>query len=84
MDVLLKLKRCVWDLQHAFHDGRLEEVVLRHLDAEDGQTVIAKDIRYVVPFQLLKSVSCFSHFQILTLLCYVLYRLSDFLENMHI
>ena len=33
-------------LQHAFHDGRLEEVVLRHLDAEDGQTVIAKDIRY--------------------------------------
>ncbi|CAG7897547.1 unnamed protein product [Brassica rapa] len=36
----------VCDLQHAFHDGRLEEVVLRHLDAEDGQTVIAKDIRY--------------------------------------
>ncbi|KAF2591009.1 hypothetical protein F2Q70_00040348 [Brassica cretica] len=31
-------------LTHAFHDGRLEEVVLRHLDAEDGQTVIAKDI----------------------------------------
>ncbi|CAN7059353.1 unnamed protein product [Brassica oleracea var. botrytis] len=31
--------------KHAFHDGRLEEVVLRHLDAEDGQTVIAKDIR---------------------------------------
>lgn len=35
----------VCDLQHAFHDGRLEEVVLRHLDAEDGQTVIAKEIR---------------------------------------
>ncbi|KAJ0247664.1 hypothetical protein HA466_0160960 [Hirschfeldia incana] len=31
--------------KHAFHDGRLEEVVLRHLDAEDGQTVIAKEIR---------------------------------------
>ncbi|KFK35506.1 hypothetical protein AALP_AA5G293500 [Arabis alpina] len=31
--------------KHAYHDGRLEEVVLRHLDAEDGQTVIAKDIR---------------------------------------
>ena len=51
----------VCDLQHAFHDGRLEEVVLRHLDAEDGQTVIAKDIRYwcIPP---LKSISCFSHF----------------------
>nr|VDD06909.1 unnamed protein product [Brassica rapa] len=35
----------VFDDGHAFHDGRLEEVVLRHLDAEDGQTVIAKDIR---------------------------------------
>ncbi|VVB06739.1 unnamed protein product [Arabis nemorensis] len=32
-------------MDHAYHDGRLEEVVLRHLDAEDGQTVIAKDIR---------------------------------------
>lgn len=32
-------------LQHAFRDGRLEEVVLRHLGAEDGDTVIAKDIR---------------------------------------
>nr|VDD56550.1 unnamed protein product [Brassica oleracea] len=35
----------IFDDGHAFHDGRLEEVVLRHLDAEDGQTVIAKDIR---------------------------------------
>ncbi|CDP07758.1 unnamed protein product [Coffea canephora] len=32
-------------LQHAYRDGRLEEVVLRHLGAEDGQTVIAKNIR---------------------------------------
>ncbi|KAG6501019.1 E3 ubiquitin-protein ligase makorin-like [Zingiber officinale] len=31
--------------KHAYRDGRLEEVVLRHLDAEDGNTVIAKDIR---------------------------------------
>ncbi|KAG6435122.1 hypothetical protein SASPL_106773 [Salvia splendens] len=29
---------------HAYRDGRLEEVVLRHLGAEDGNTVIAKDI----------------------------------------
>ncbi|TXG55790.1 hypothetical protein EZV62_017103 [Acer yangbiense] len=31
--------------KHAYRDGRLEEVVLRHLGAEDGDTVIAKDIR---------------------------------------
>ncbi|XP_050210333.1 putative RING-type E3 ubiquitin transferase C3H69 isoform X2 [Mercurialis annua] len=31
--------------KHAFRDGRLEEVALRHLGDEDGQTVIAKDIR---------------------------------------
>ncbi|XP_010257279.1 PREDICTED: E3 ubiquitin-protein ligase makorin isoform X2 [Nelumbo nucifera] len=31
--------------KHAFRDGHLEEVVLRHLGAEDGNTVIAKDIR---------------------------------------
>ncbi|KAL3719176.1 hypothetical protein ACJRO7_004175 [Eucalyptus globulus] len=31
--------------KHAYRDGRLEEVVLRHLGAEDGETVIAKDIR---------------------------------------
>ncbi|CAL9748095.1 unnamed protein product [Musa acuminata subsp. burmannicoides] len=31
--------------KHAYRDGRLEEVRLRHLDAEDGNTVIAKDIR---------------------------------------
>ncbi|KAI4383906.1 hypothetical protein MLD38_009695 [Melastoma candidum] len=31
--------------KHAYRDGQLEEVVLRHLGAEDGQTVIAKDIR---------------------------------------
>ncbi|PON81347.1 hypothetical protein TorRG33x02_228750 [Trema orientale] len=28
----------VLSLQHAFRDGRLEEVVLRHLGNEDGQT----------------------------------------------
>ncbi|OVA07008.1 zinc finger protein [Macleaya cordata] len=31
--------------KHAYRDGSLEEVVLRHLGAEDGNTVIAKDIR---------------------------------------
>lgn len=31
--------------KHAYRDGRLEEVVLRHLDAEDGSTMIAKNIR---------------------------------------
>ncbi|KAF9593275.1 hypothetical protein IFM89_021031 [Coptis chinensis] len=31
--------------KHAYRDGRLEEVALRHLGAEDGNTVIAKDIR---------------------------------------
>ncbi|KAJ6424670.1 hypothetical protein OIU84_025440 [Salix udensis] len=30
--------------KHAYRDGRLEEVVLRHLGADDGQTVIAKNI----------------------------------------
>ncbi|GLT84175.1 hypothetical protein SLE2022_024220 [Rubroshorea leprosula] len=31
--------------KHAYRDGRLEEIVLRHLGSEDGQTVIAKNIR---------------------------------------
>ncbi|KAK4488626.1 hypothetical protein RD792_004395 [Penstemon davidsonii] len=31
--------------KHAYRDGRLEEVALRHLGAEDGNTVIAKNIR---------------------------------------
>ncbi|KAH7864251.1 hypothetical protein Vadar_027465 [Vaccinium darrowii] len=31
--------------KHAYRDGSLEEVVLRHLGAEDGHTVIAKNIR---------------------------------------
>ncbi|KAG9449500.1 hypothetical protein H6P81_009465 [Aristolochia fimbriata] len=31
--------------KHAYRDGRLEEVMLRHLGAEDGNTVIAKNIR---------------------------------------
>nr|POE95106.1 putative ring-type e3 ubiquitin transferase c3h69 [Quercus suber] len=37
---LLSLK-----VHHAYRDGRLEEVVLRHLGSEDGETVIAKNIR---------------------------------------
>jgi hypothetical protein len=31
----------------------MEEVVLRHLDADDGSTVIAKNIRYQSSIQLL-------------------------------
>ncbi|CAA6670858.1 unnamed protein product [Spirodela intermedia] len=31
--------------KHAYRDGSLEEVVLRHLDTDDGKTMIAKDIR---------------------------------------
>ncbi|XP_068638438.1 E3 ubiquitin-protein ligase makorin-like [Aristolochia californica] len=31
--------------KHAYRDGNLEEVVLRHLGAEDGNTVIAKNTR---------------------------------------
>ncbi|KAL8109699.1 hypothetical protein AgCh_025699 [Apium graveolens] len=34
--------------KHAYRDGRLEEVDLRHLGAEDGVTVIAKDIRLTI------------------------------------
>uniref|UniRef100_A0A7N2N7J6 C3H1-type domain-containing protein n=1 Tax=Quercus lobata TaxID=97700 RepID=A0A7N2N7J6_QUELO len=34
------------DVMHAYQDGRLEEVVLRHLGSEDGETVIAKNIRF--------------------------------------
>lgn len=37
----------VW-LQHAYRDGRLEEVALRHLGNEDGQTVIATNIRFAL------------------------------------
>ncbi|XP_062115331.1 putative RING-type E3 ubiquitin transferase C3H69 isoform X2 [Humulus lupulus] len=31
--------------KHAYRDGRLEEVALRHLGNEEGQTVIAKHVR---------------------------------------
>ena len=40
------MKQTISIFQHAYRDGRLEEVRLRHLDAEDGNTVIAKDIRF--------------------------------------
>ena len=33
-------------MQHAFKDGTIEEVKLRHLASADGATVIAKDVRY--------------------------------------
>ncbi|KAG6395046.1 hypothetical protein SASPL_145637 [Salvia splendens] len=31
--------------RHAFHDGRLEEVAVRHVGGDDGDVVVAKDIR---------------------------------------
>jgi len=34
--------------QHAYRDGSLEQVALRHLDAEDGNIVIAKNIRFIL------------------------------------
>lgn len=34
------------NLQHAFKDGTLQEVKLRHLGAADGGTVIVKNVRY--------------------------------------
>lgn len=37
-------------LQHGYRDGSLEEVDLRHLGNEDGQTVIAKHIRCLACF----------------------------------
>lgn len=33
-------------LQHALRDGTIPEVKLRHLGAADGNTVIAKNVRY--------------------------------------
>ncbi|KAF8403841.1 hypothetical protein HHK36_011947 [Tetracentron sinense] len=42
---------------HAYPDGSLEEVVLRHLGAEDGGTVIAKDIRIFITFEEIYATS---------------------------
>ncbi|KAK4261606.1 hypothetical protein QN277_004577 [Acacia crassicarpa] len=33
------------EAEHASRDGKLEEVVLRHLGVADGNTMIAKDVR---------------------------------------
>lgn len=46
-------------LQHAYRDGRLEEVVLRHLGAEDGHTVIAKNIRFFTICSSIIEFLCF-------------------------
>ena len=51
MDILL--------MQHAYRDGRLEEVVLRHLGAEDGHVMIAKNIRFYIASSFL--VNLFSN-----------------------
>ncbi|KAI3448908.1 hypothetical protein Pfo_005573 [Paulownia fortunei] len=45
MAELMALLPTLQDVDHAYRDGRHEEVVLRHLGAEDGNTVIAKNIR---------------------------------------
>jgi hypothetical protein len=44
--VLLGSSALMFFLQHGYRDGSLEEVVIRHLGAEDGHSVIAKDIRF--------------------------------------
>lgn len=46
-------------MQHAYRDGRLEEVVLRHLGAADGDTVIAKDIRFLLGSYLVDVLTAF-------------------------
>jgi hypothetical protein len=33
--------------QHAYRDGSLEEIKLRHVDADEGSTVIVKMIRFL-------------------------------------
>lgn len=45
-------------LQHQYRDGRLEEVVPRHLGHEGGSTVIAKNIR-LLPLSNLLSSFCY-------------------------
>ncbi|MBA0645122.1 hypothetical protein Goklo_013253, partial [Gossypium klotzschianum] len=44
LTVLLMVLVMPYAACHAYRDGRLEEVALRHLGAEDGHTVIAKNI----------------------------------------
>ena len=51
----------VLSLQHAYRDGRLEEVVLRHLGSEDGETVIAKNITFCLCLSFLFHFSIFFH-----------------------
>ncbi|CAI9769704.1 unnamed protein product [Fraxinus pennsylvanica] len=48
MIVTVKTNSTKLSLSHADRDGQLEEVVLRHLGAEDGNTVIAKNVRYFI------------------------------------
>lgn len=78
------------ELQHAYRDGRFEEVVLRHFGNEDGKTVIAKHIRFY-PLPLL-FVLCYlfsfrwSHFILFSspFSKFWLVMLSDFLDDLHI
>lgn len=69
-----------FSLQHAYRDGRLEEVVLRHIGNEDGQTLIAKHIRF---FYFPSQFSNFVYVLVTITNCWV-FRLSDFLSELHL
>ena len=59
--------------QHAYRDGRLEQVVLRHLGAAEGDTVIAKDIRLPFAFSLSLALTFPSlFFHLLTVYFYII------------
>lgn len=93
----------MWDLiviapfllfQHAYRDGRLEESSLRHLGAEDGNTVIAKDIRSAIAFvpfyHFLFLFNCIIWLQLHSFACIFHLqisggsRLSDFLSRLRL
>ena len=72
--------------QYAYRDGNLEQVALRHLDAEDGNTVIAKNIRFLLFSSHLHSVTLVIVVHFLTQASHlvIFLRLSDFLDRLHI
>ncbi|XP_058083869.1 uncharacterized protein LOC131231628 [Magnolia sinica] len=81
--------------EHAYSDGWLVEVVLHHLGAEDGNIVIAKDIRFGFALASLSPIFLlvFKHTIwciCILLLAFVSYkihgslRLSDFPRRLHL
>ncbi|XP_058101603.1 uncharacterized protein LOC131245872 isoform X2 [Magnolia sinica] len=71
--------------KHAYRDGWLDEVVLRHLGVEDGNTVIAKDIRFGFALALLSPIFLlvFNHTIwciCILLLAFVSYKIHDSLR----